>query len=72
MYNISVIGAGTMGNGIAMYLPSARIFCSPTDLNEKQLEKAMTAISKNMDRQVQKGLLSDEEKGNALRAFIRF
>ena len=66
MYNISVIGAGTMGNGIAHVFAQHGFYVQLTDLNEKQLEKAMSAISKNMDRQVQKGLLTDEEKGSAL------
>ena len=66
MYNIAVIGAGTMGNGIAHVFAQHGFSVRLTDLNEKQLEKAMSAISKNLDRQVQKGLLSAEEKGNAL------
>ncbi len=66
MYNISVIGAGTMGNGIAHVFAQHGFSVQLIDLNEKQLEKAMSVISKNMDRQVQKGLLSDEEKGSAL------
>ncbi len=66
MYNIAVIGAGTMGNGIAHVFAQHGFPVQLTDLNEKQLEKAMSAISKNMDRQVQKGILSSEEKGNAL------
>lgn len=66
MYNISVIGAGTMGNGIAHVFAQHGFSVQLTDLDEKQLEKAMSAISKNMDRQVQKGILSDEEKCNAL------
>ena len=66
MYNISVIGAGTMGNGIAHVFAQHGFSVQLIDLNEKQLEKAMSAVAKNMDRQVQKGLLSAEEKINAL------
>jgi len=66
MYNIAVIGAGTMGNGIAHVFAQHGFSVRLTDLNEKQLEKAMSAISKNLDRQVQKGLLSAGEKNNAL------
>ena len=66
MYNIAVIGAGTMGNGIAHVFAQHGFSVRLTDLNEKQLEKAMSAISKNLDRQVQKGLLSAGEKDNAL------
>ena len=66
MYNIAVIGAGTMGNGIAHVFAQHGFSVHLTDLSEKQLEKGMAAISKNMERQVQKGLLSSEEKSNAL------
>ncbi len=66
MYNIAVIGAGTMGNGIAHVFAQYGFSVHLTDLSEKQLEKGMAAISKNMERQVQKGLLSSEEKSNAL------
>ena len=66
MYNIAVIGAGTMGNGIAHVFAQYGFSIQLTDLNEKQLEKAMSAVAKNMDRQVQKGLLSAEEKVDAL------
>jgi 3-hydroxybutyryl-CoA dehydrogenase len=66
MYNIAVVGAGAMGNGIAHVFAQHGFLVRLTDLNEKQLEKAISAISKNMDRQVQKGLLSAGEKGNAL------
>jgi 3-hydroxybutyryl-CoA dehydrogenase len=66
MYNIAVIGAGTMGSGIAHVFAQHGFSVRLTDLNEKQLEKAMSVIAKNMDRQVQKGLLSAEEKNNAL------
>jgi 3-hydroxybutyryl-CoA dehydrogenase len=68
MYNIAVIGAGTMGNGIAHVFAQHGFAVRLTDLNEKQLEKAMSVISKNMDRQVQKGLLSVDEKA---KAFLR-
>ncbi|MEJ0080776.1 MAG: 3-hydroxyacyl-CoA dehydrogenase NAD-binding domain-containing protein [Puia sp.] len=66
MYNIAVIGAGTMGNGIAHVFAQHGFPVHLTDLSEKQLEKGMSVISKNMDRQVQKGLLSVEDKGKAL------
>jgi 3-hydroxybutyryl-CoA dehydrogenase len=66
MHNIAVIGAGTMGNGIAHVFAQHGFSVRLTDLNEKQLEKAMSVISNNMDRQVQKGLLSAEEKANSL------
>jgi 3-hydroxybutyryl-CoA dehydrogenase len=66
MDNIAVVGAGTMGNGIAHVFAQHGFPVQLTDQNEKQLEKAMTVISKNMDRQVQKGILTAEEKSIAL------
>jgi 3-hydroxybutyryl-CoA dehydrogenase len=66
MYNIAVIGAGTMGNGIAHVFAQHGFSVRLTDLSEKQLEKAISLISKYMDRQVQKGLLAAEEKSHAL------
>lgn len=66
MNNIAVIGAGTMGNGIAHVFAQAGFTVHMIDLNEIQLENAMTTIGKNLERQVQKGTLSAEEKTKAL------
>jgi 3-hydroxybutyryl-CoA dehydrogenase len=66
MNNIAVIGAGTMGNGIAHVFAQAGLTVHMVDLNESLLEKAMTIIGKNLERQVQKGTLSAEEKTSAL------
>jgi 3-hydroxybutyryl-CoA dehydrogenase len=66
MYKIAVVGAGTMGNGIAHVFSQFGFSVQLIDLNENQLEKAMATISKNMERQVQKGLLSAEEKDSAI------
>jgi 3-hydroxybutyryl-CoA dehydrogenase len=62
MNKIAVIGAGTMGNGITHVFAQRGFHVQLIDLNANQLEKAMATISKNMDRQVRKGLLSDQEK----------
>jgi 3-hydroxybutyryl-CoA dehydrogenase len=66
MNNIAVIGAGTMGNGIAHVFAQYGFHVRLVDLQKEQLEKALAAISKNFDRQVQKGVLSAEEKINSL------
>ncbi|HTB23965.1 MAG TPA: 3-hydroxybutyryl-CoA dehydrogenase [Puia sp.] len=66
MNKIVVIGAGTMGNGIAHVFAQYAFPVYLVDLNAEQLEKAMATISKNLDRQVQKGILSIEEKINVL------
>jgi len=66
MYNIAVIGAGTMGNGIAHVFAQHGFTVQLIDLHAHQLEKALLTISKNLDRQVQKGILTTDEKTNAI------
>ncbi|MBM3425880.1 MAG: 3-hydroxybutyryl-CoA dehydrogenase [Bacteroidetes bacterium] len=66
MQNISVIGSGTMGNGIAHLFAQQGFAVSLVDLSAEQLTKALATISKNMDRQVNKGTLSEAEKIAAL------
>ena len=60
--NVSVIGAGTMGNGIAHVFAQHGFSVHLIDVNAAQLEKALQTISKNLDRQVGKGILTEEEK----------
>lgn len=60
--NISVIGAGTMGNGIAHVFAQAGFKVNLIDVNEVQIQKALTTIDKNLDRQVAKGSLTAEQK----------
>lgn len=66
MKNIAVIGAGTMGNGIAHVFAQNGFSVQLIDLNEAQLEKALATISKNLDRQVAKGTLTEEQKTQTL------
>ena len=66
MKNIAVIGAGTMGNGIAHVFAQNGFTVQLIDLNEVQLEKAVATISKNLDRQVAKGSLTEEQKAQTL------
>lgn len=66
MKNISVIGAGTMGNGIAHVFAQAGFTVQLIDISESSLEKAVQTISKNMDRQISKGLLTEEDKKQIL------
>ena len=67
MKNISVIGAGTMGNGIAHVFAQAGFAVTLIDVNAAQLEKAIATIGKNFDRQVAKGTLTEEQKTTALK-----
>ncbi|HRD59113.1 MAG TPA: 3-hydroxyacyl-CoA dehydrogenase NAD-binding domain-containing protein, partial [Ferruginibacter sp.] len=64
--NISVIGAGTMGNGIAHVFAQAGFKVNLIDANAAQLQKALTTIDKNLDRQIAKGSLTTEQKTNTL------
>ena len=62
MKNISVIGSGTMGNGIAHVFAQHGFKVSLVDVNPEYLEKALATISKNLDRQVAKGMLTEVQK----------
>lgn len=66
MKQISVIGAGTMGNGIAHVFAQTGFVVTLIDVNAAQLEKAVATISKNLDRQVAKGTLTEEQKATTL------
>jgi 3-hydroxybutyryl-CoA dehydrogenase len=64
--NIAVIGAGTMGNGIAHVFAQTGFKVTLIDVSAAQLEKAIATIGKNLDRQVAKGSLTEEQKVAAL------
>ncbi|MCF8329449.1 MAG: 3-hydroxybutyryl-CoA dehydrogenase [Crocinitomicaceae bacterium] len=66
MKNIAVIGAGTMGNGIAHVFAQFGHTVTLIDVSQDALDKAKATITKNLDRQVSKGTLSEEEKLNTL------
>lgn len=66
MKNIAVIGAGTMGNGIAHVFAQNGFNVQLIDLSEAQLQKALATIAKNLDRQVAKGTLTEEQKAQTL------
>lgn len=72
MKNISVIGSGTMGNGIAHVFAQNGYMVSLIDIKEEFLAKALTTISKNMDRQVAKGRLTEDEKAASLNRIQTF
>ena len=64
--NVAVIGAGTMGNGIAHVFAQYGYKVTLIDVNAAQLDKAVQNISKNLDRQVSKGVLNEEQKKTTL------
>jgi 3-hydroxybutyryl-CoA dehydrogenase len=63
---ISVVGAGTMGNGIAHVFAQAGFKVTIVDISLTQLDKAIVNIAKNFDRQIAKGLVTGEQKKAAL------
>ena len=64
--NISVIGAGTMGNGIAHVFAQYGFTVTLIDVNADQLEKALSTITKNLDRQVAKQIITEVQKQSTL------
>lgn len=63
---IGVIGAGQMGNGIAHVCAAAGHDVIISDINPESLTKALAAIDKNMDRQVKKSIITEDQKKEAL------
>ncbi|MDI3357258.1 3-hydroxybutyryl-CoA dehydrogenase [Pseudomonas sp. UYIF39] len=66
LQNIGVIGAGTMGNGIAQVCALAGFNVTLLDISESALQKAIATVSKNLDRQITKETLTQEQKLAAL------
>ncbi len=64
--NVSVIGGGTMGNGIAHVFAMKGFNINLIEINPELLEKAINTISNNLDRQVKKELISQSEKKEIL------
>lgn len=66
MKNVAVIGAGTMGNGIAHTFAQFGYSVSLIDVSDSSLEKGMATITKNLDRMVAKEKISEQEKNDTL------
>ena len=66
MKKIAVIGAGTMGNGIAHTFAQKNYQVTLIDVSKQSLEKALSTISKNLDRMVSKEKISESEKSQTL------
>jgi len=64
--NIAVIGAGTMGNGIAHVFAQFGYPVALVDIKQEFLERALNTISTNLDRQIKKGVVTPEEKPQIL------
>ena len=72
MKNVAVIGAGTMGNGIAHVFAQFGYQVNLIDVSEAALERALATISKNLDRQVAKGGITEAEKTQTLQNLSTF
>ncbi len=64
---ISVIGGGTMGNGIANVFAMKGFDVNLIEMNEELVNKALKTISSNLDRQVKKNVITEEEKSLTLK-----
>ncbi|VXD13215.1 3-hydroxybutyryl-CoA dehydrogenase [Marinoscillum sp. 108] len=72
MNNISVIGSGTMGNGIAHVFAQHGYQVALIDISEEALKKALATISKNLDRQVAKEKITEADKTATLANITTF
>ena len=70
MKNIAVIGSGTMGNGIAHTFAQFGYSVKLIDISQDFLSKGIDTITKNLDRQVKKGTLSEEQKTETLNNIV--
>jgi 3-hydroxybutyryl-CoA dehydrogenase len=66
IHNITVIGAGTMGNGIAQVFAQHAFKVTICDINDAALDRGMTTIKANLDRMVKKEILTSEGAQSAL------
>ncbi|NBW71211.1 MAG: 3-hydroxybutyryl-CoA dehydrogenase [Flavobacteriia bacterium] len=72
MKNIAVIGAGTMGNGIAHVFAQFGYRVNLIDVSQASLDKAIATIGKNLDRQLAKEAITESEKQNTLSNLTTF
>lgn len=72
MKNITVIGAGTMGNGIAHVFAMHGHQVNLVDVSREALDRAMLTIAKNLDRMVGKGIITEEQKEETLNNLATF
>jgi len=63
---VAVLGAGTMGNGIAHVFARAGYNVILRDVEQRFLERGLETIGRNLDREIKKGMLAESEKGSVL------
>ena len=66
IHRVCVVGAGTMGNGIAHAFAQNGFAVSLNDVRQDLIDRGMATIDSNLDRQVRKGTLTEELKGKTL------
>jgi len=69
--SVAVIGGGTMGNGIAHVFATSGFSVQLIDVSDAAVDKAIATITKNLDRQVKKEIISEEQKISALGNIIK-
>ena len=69
---IAVIGAGTMGNGIAHTFAQSGFTVKLIDVSEKSIEKGMATIVANLDRMIVKGTISEDDKSKTIGNIITY
>jgi len=67
---VAVLGAGTMGNGIAHVFARAGYKVILRDVEQRYLDRGMDTIAKNLDREIKKGKLTEAEKGPVLSRLV--
>jgi len=72
MKQIAVIGAGTMGNGIAHTFAQSGFTVKLIDISEKSLEKGMATIANNLNRMVSKGTISEDDKHKTISNIVTY
>ena len=72
MKNISIIGSGTMGNGIAHIFAQFNYYVNLIDVSQEAIDNAILTVTKNLERQVSKGTLSDDQKSSTLQNIKTF
>ena len=72
MKTIAVIGAGTMGNGIAHTFAQSGFTVKLIDISEASLERGINTIATNLDRMVAKGTISEEDKHKTIGNIITY
>ena len=69
--NVAVVGGGTMGNGIAHVFALNKFKVFLVEVSEELLNKSIATITKNLDRQVKKEVINEEQKVNTLKNIVK-